>query len=55
MKVFFSIKSNGRIAPEILDLSKPGCRDKIVSHEDPVKWDIPDINALWSGLDAISW
>ncbi|MGA8864255.1 MAG: HD-GYP domain-containing protein [Gallionella sp.] len=55
VKVFFSIKSNGRIAPEILDLSKPGCRDKIVSHEDPVKWDIPDINALWSGLDAISW
>lgn len=55
VKVFFSIKSNGRIVPEILDLSKPACRDKIVSHEDPEKWDIPDINQLWSGLTAASW
>jgi len=55
VKVFFSIKSNGRIAPEILDLSKPVCRDKIVSHEDPGKWDIPDINQLWSGLPATTW
>ena len=55
VKVLFSIKSNGRIVPEILDLSKPSCRDKIVSHEDPVKWDIPDINELWSGLDTMSW
>ncbi|OGT03871.1 MAG: phosphodiesterase [Gallionellales bacterium RBG_16_57_15] len=55
VKVFFSIKSNGRIVPEILDLSKPACRDKIVSHEDPEKWDVPDINQLWSGLSAASW
>jgi putative nucleotidyltransferase with HDIG domain len=55
VKVFFSIKSNGRIAPEILDLSSPACRDKIVSHEDPMKWDIPDINQLWSGLLVTSW
>lgn len=55
VKVFFSIKSNGRIAPEILDLSKPACKDKVVSHEDPVKWDIPDIQQLWSGLPAAPW
>ena len=52
VKIFFSIKSNGRIAPEILDLSKPACKDKIASHEDPAKWDIRDINELWSGLPA---
>lgn len=55
VKVFFSIKSNARIAPEILDLSKPACKDKVVSHEDPVKWGIPDIHQLWSGLPATSW
>lgn len=55
VKVFFSIKSNGRIPPEILDLSKPHCKDKIVSHEDPVKWDIRDIHELWSGMPAAPW
>ena len=55
VKVFFSIKSNCRIAHEILDLSQPGCRDKIASYEDPEKWSIADIDELWSGKSGISW
>jgi len=55
VKVFFSSKSNGRVVPEIVDLSKSACKDKIVSHEDPVKWDIRDIHELWSGLPAAPW
>lgn len=55
VKVFFSIKANARIVPEILDLSKPACKDKITSHEDPAKWDIRDIHELWSGLPAATW
>ncbi|HUW00107.1 MAG TPA: HD-GYP domain-containing protein [Gallionella sp.] len=55
VKVFFSIKSNGRIVPEILDLSKPGCKDRIVSNESHEKWDIPDLNEIWSGLSDPSW
>ncbi len=55
VKVFFSIKSNGRIVPEMLDLSKPACRDKIVSHEDPEKWGIRDLHELWSGLPSTNW
>ena len=55
IKIFFSIKSNSRVAPEIMDLSKPACKDKIASHEDPVKWDIRDIHELWSGLPAATW
>ncbi|MDD5383247.1 MAG: HD-GYP domain-containing protein [Gallionella sp.] len=55
VKVFFSIKSNSRIPPEILDLSKPACKDKIVSHEDPAKWGIRDIHELWSGMPAAPW
>lgn len=51
--VFFSIKSNGRITPKILDLSRPSCRDRIVSHEDPIKWELHDIQELWSGLAVV--
>lgn len=52
VKVFFSIKSNCRIQPEIMDLSLAGCKDKITSFEDPAKWNIPDIHELWSGIVA---
>jgi putative nucleotidyltransferase with HDIG domain len=55
VKVFFSIKSNGRIVPEMLDLSKPASKDKIVSHEDPQKWGIRDLHELWSGLPSTQW
>jgi len=55
IKVFFSIKSNARIPSEILDLSKPFCKDKIVSHEDPEKWNISDIQELWSDVAAAPW
>jgi putative nucleotidyltransferase with HDIG domain len=53
LMVFFSIKLNVRIPPEILDLSKSSCKDKIVSHEDPSKWNIQDTRELWSGLAAV--
>jgi HD-GYP domain-containing protein (c-di-GMP phosphodiesterase class II) len=52
VKVFFSIKSNYRIPPEILDLSKPYCRDKIAAGESAEKWGITDIQELWSGIPA---
>jgi len=55
LMVFFSIKSNGRITPEILDMSKPACKDKIVSHEDPAKWNIHDVQELWSGVATAPW
>lgn len=55
VKVFFSIKSGMRIPPEILDLSKSSCEDKIVSHEDPEKWKISDIQELWSDIPAPPW
>ena len=55
VKVFFSIKSNARITPELLDMSKSACKDKILSHEDPAKWDIQDTQALWSGMAVAPW
>jgi putative nucleotidyltransferase with HDIG domain len=55
VKVFYSIKSNCRIVHELLDLAKPGCKDKILAFEEPSKWGISDIQELWSGLPASGW
>jgi len=55
VKVFFSTKSNMRIVPEIVDLSKPSSNDKIASREDPAKWRFADLNELWSGLPNAPW
>jgi len=49
VKVFYSIKSGTRLKPQILDMSLAMTRDKIASHEESGKWDIPDLNELWSG------
>ena len=50
IKVFYSTRSNARIKPEIIDLSRTGNPEKIASREDPAKWNFPDLNELWSGL-----
>lgn len=49
IKVFYSTRSNARIKPEIVDLSRTGCPEKIAGREDPAKWNFPDLNELWSG------
>ncbi|MCB5185532.1 HD-GYP domain-containing protein [Methylobacillus gramineus] len=48
VKVFFSTKSNVRLLPEVIDLSQPGSKDKVVAIEDPADWNFPDFNQLWS-------
>lgn len=49
VKVFYSTRSHTRIKPEIIDLSRANCVEKIASREDPAKWNFPDLNELWSG------
>lgn len=49
LKVFFSTKSNSYIPPVDVDLAKPlgfGGGDKIMSHEDPVKWKVDVIRFM---------
>lgn len=46
VKVFFSLKSNMRITPEIIDLSKPHVKEKIESHEDTMNFNLQDISEL---------
>jgi putative nucleotidyltransferase with HDIG domain len=55
VKVFFSTKSNMRIVPEVIDLSKQGVAEKIVGREDPAKWKFSDLNELWSGMSGAPW
>jgi putative nucleotidyltransferase with HDIG domain len=55
VKVFFSTKANARIKPEVVDLSRKGCPEKIAGREDPAKWNFPDLNELWSGLSGSPW
>lgn len=47
VKVFFSSKSRAYIAPEIVDLSRPGCKLKIVDREDAAKWGIKNLDDYW--------
>jgi putative nucleotidyltransferase with HDIG domain len=48
VKVFFSARSQTYIAPEIVDLGRPGASDKIISREDAAKWGIKDIDRYWA-------
>jgi hypothetical protein len=41
-----------RILPEVVDLSRPGTTEKIVSREEPAKWKFTDLNELWSGTSG---
>ncbi len=50
VKVFFSTKSNMRLVPFVVDLSRPKVVEKIIQREDPAKWNFPDLNEMWSGL-----
>jgi putative nucleotidyltransferase with HDIG domain len=51
VRVFFSAKSNAHIAPEVVDLSVRNAPDKIVSREDPAKWNFPDLDQMWGSVD----
>lgn len=55
VKVFFSTKSNMRIMPQVIDLSRPDSIEKIAGREDPAKWNFSDLNELWSGISKPSW
>lgn len=52
VKVFFSAKANAYIPPELVDLSRPGIRDKIAGREDPAKWGIHNVDEIWSRATA---
>ena len=51
IKVFFSIKAQAHIKPEIVDLARSP--DKIAGRDDPNKWGIKNVDMYWAG-DALA-
>lgn len=49
VRVFFSSKSMSYIPPELIDLSLPGCKDKITSREEASQWHLKNIERYWLG------
>ncbi len=47
LKVFFSERRHSYLPPELIDLSWPGCDDKITGREDPAKWGFKDLDKMW--------
>ena len=52
VKVFFSLKSQMRVPPEIIDLSRAGGSERIAGQEDPARLNFADLNDLWGGRPA---
>jgi HD-GYP domain-containing protein (c-di-GMP phosphodiesterase class II) len=49
VKAFFSISSQSRIAPEVIDLARARTSTRIVGREDPAAWGLTRIDELWNG------
>ncbi|GAB3184888.1 HD-GYP domain-containing protein [Hydrogenophaga aquatica] len=49
VKTVYSVSSQERLVPELIDLSSPSCRHSIVTREDPAKWNISGLDDIWSG------
>ena len=53
VKVFFSTKSQLHITPELVDLARPGCSDRIVAREGADKDRYRSTDELWADPDAL--
>ncbi len=53
VRAFFSSKSMSYVTPELIDLSKPGHNEKIISTELVSKWGLKNIDQYWLG-DAVN-
>lgn len=53
VKVFFSINSNMPIPACRLDLSRPGCTDRITGRESSAKWGFTQVDELWVEGDVL--
>ncbi len=53
VKVFFSTRSQLHIPPELVDLSRAGCSDRIIGRESNDKWKFKQLDELWAGAEAL--
>jgi len=52
VKVFFSLDTQTRLPPKVIDLANCGGNEKILTHENPAKWGFRDLEALWRGAES---
>jgi putative nucleotidyltransferase with HDIG domain len=50
VKVFFSTLANSHLMPEIIDLSKQRCADRIVSRDSGKNWGLENTHEFWMDL-----
>ncbi len=48
VKAFFSTVTRQLVTPQRIDLSRPGCSDRIVSREPRERWALPQTDSLWN-------
>jgi HD-GYP domain-containing protein (c-di-GMP phosphodiesterase class II) len=53
VKVFFSTRSQMRVVPTRLDLSRPGCQDRIVGREPEAAAQFKQLDELWAEPDLV--
>ncbi len=54
VKTFYSTRSNMPLPPHLLDLSKPGCVDRIVGRESNSVWKFRHLDTLWASPEALA-
>jgi HD-GYP domain-containing protein (c-di-GMP phosphodiesterase class II) len=54
VKTFYSTRSNMPMTPQLLDLSRPGCPDRIVGRESNSVWKFPHLDSLWADPEALA-
>jgi putative nucleotidyltransferase with HDIG domain len=54
VRIFYSLRSQMPVSPRLLDLSRPGCNDRIVGRESADAWQAVNLDELWAGDAAPS-
>ena len=53
VKVFFSTLSQMHLPPELIDLARAGCNDRIVGRESNREWKFSQLDELWAGSEVL--
>ena len=53
VKAFFSTRSQLPITPELIDLARSGCSDRIAGRESNREWQFAHLDELWAGPDVL--
>ena len=54
VKVFYSTRAQMHVAPELVDLSRPGCADRITGRESNREWKFSHLDELWAGPEVLA-